>query len=96
MTAYVSWRWTFVFEAALMIPFVVFAANAQPLQLHGLSSHGTSRDRKGGLEGFWIDIKKITSLRTWLTVDAAYTFHIAVMGVYAYWGPKVGFQTSSG
>jgi MFS family permease len=35
MTAFVSWWWTFVFEGLMMVPFVVFAATAQPLHLQG-------------------------------------------------------------
>lgn len=89
MTVYLSWRWTFALEAAMMIPFVLFAATAQPLQLHGDSESTATSVRKGAFEEFWADIKKILSLRTWLTVDVAYTFYVAVMGVYAFWGPQV-------
>ena len=35
------------------------------------------------------DVRQIASLRVWLTVDCAYIFYVAVMGVYAYWGPQV-------
>ena len=44
---------------------------------------------KSAVKEFWTDIKRITSLPLWLTVDAAYTCYVAVMGVFAYWGPQV-------
>ena len=35
VTAHASWRWTFVMEAVCMVPFVLFAATAEPLRLNG-------------------------------------------------------------
>lgn len=40
VTAAASWRWTFVLEGAAMLPFIVFALTAQPLQLRGSKPAG--------------------------------------------------------
>lgn len=42
VTASLSWRWAFIIEGLVMVPFIVFALLAQPLHLAG------SVDKKGG------------------------------------------------
>ena len=88
MAANASWRLAFVIEAVPMIPFVIFAALSKPLKLKG----GREERRSGAsaISVFWSDVKRILSLRIWLLSAIAYTFYVAVLGAYAYWGPQAG------
>ena len=56
---------------------------------HALTSTSAA-DLKTTVYEFLQDVGRITRLRVWLTVNGAYIFYVAVMGVYAYWGPQVG------
>lgn len=105
VTAAASWRWTFVLEGAAMLPFIVFALTAQPLQLRGSKPAGsavssssashTARRRRTLREvvaEFFGDVATVCRQRVWVSVCAAYTAYVAVLGVYAYWGPQAGKQ----
>lgn len=39
---------------------------------------------------FWTDVKTVFSQRVWVHVNMAYTLYVAVLGVYAFWGPQAG------
>lgn len=39
---------------------------------------------------FFGDVATVCRQRVWVSVCAAYTAYVAVLGVYAYWGPQVG------
>lgn len=41
---------------------------------------------------FWLDVKRVVSLKVWLFINMGFTLYVAVLGVYAYWGPKAGRQ----
>mmetsp|Transcript_6270 Transcript_6270/g.13766 ORF Transcript_6270/g.13766 Transcript_6270/m.13766 type:complete len:518 (+) Transcript_6270:206-1759(+) len=100
VAAQLSWRWAFIFEAIFMVPFVLFVSLVQPLQLHGTkhtptpggSVAQTQNRLSVVLRTFWNDIKKVCAQRVWVIVDVAYTFYVAVIGVYGYWGPQAGRQ----
>ncbi|KAG2496928.1 hypothetical protein HYH03_004934 [Edaphochlamys debaryana] len=105
ITAFTSWRWTFVIEGVAMIPFIIFALTATPLQLRGsnpdepVPSHAPSsgpaparrrRPWREVLAEFTGDVATVFRQRVWVAVCGAYTAYVAVLGVYAYWGPKAG------
>ncbi|KAF5833441.1 major facilitator superfamily domain-containing protein [Dunaliella salina] len=100
-----GWRTAFLLEAAVMTPFVVFALTAQPIMLRGASpAQRLKRDSEGGdmvegtparswdlvLQDFYRDVLQVFEQKVWLLACGAYTLYVAVMGVYAYWGPKAG------
>jgi MFS family permease len=95
VAASTTWRVAFVIEAVPMIPFVLFAALSKPLRLKGGPEEGKGR-RNGGtgaaLQAFWIDIKRVLSLKIWLLAAIAFTLYVAVLGCYAYWGPQAGHR----
>ncbi len=41
---------------------------------------------------FWADVKTVMSQRVYATLCFAYTSYVAVLGVYAFWGPQAGKQ----
>ena len=41
---------------------------------------------------FVLDVKRVASLKVWLFINMGFTLYVAVLGVYAYWGPKAGRQ----
>lgn len=45
VTAVASWRWAFVGEGLVMVPFTLFALTAQPLQLRGSKPAGEAQRR---------------------------------------------------
>ncbi|MEW5300888.1 MAG: hypothetical protein WDW36_003782 [Sanguina aurantia] len=104
VTAYLSWRWTFVMEAAVMVPFVIFTLVSRPVHLRGsaepsgthlLASAGTAAKSKrehikAALSEFWSDVKIVLQQKVWVTICAAYTCYVAVLGVYSFWGPTAG------
>ncbi|GLI62008.1 hypothetical protein VaNZ11_004582, partial [Volvox africanus] len=102
ITTVASWRVAFVAEGLAMTPFVAFALAAQPLQLRGSKpADGThyppSHNQPYGhrrwraiVGEFLTDVATVFRQRVWVSVCAAYTAYVAVLGVYAYWGPKAG------
>ncbi|GIL75350.1 hypothetical protein Vretimale_8027 [Volvox reticuliferus] len=103
ITAVASWRVAFVIEGLAMTPFVAFALTAQPLHLRGSKPAGAThhhrtpnhtgdhRRRWRAVVGeFLSDVATVLRQRVWVSVCAAYTSYVAVLGVYAYWGPKAG------
>ncbi|GIL51235.1 hypothetical protein Vafri_7090, partial [Volvox africanus] len=94
ITAVASWRVAFVAEGLAMVPFVAFALAAQPLQLRGSkpadSTHHRHRRWRAIAGEFLTDVATVFRQRVWVSVCAAYTAYVAVLGVYAYWGPKAG------
>eukprot|EP00198_Chlamydomonas_reinhardtii_P001936 XP_001691272.1 predicted protein [Chlamydomonas reinhardtii] len=101
VTAVASWRWAFVGEGLVMVPFTLFALTAQPLQLRGSKPAGEAQRRAccvraplpiiWGYMEFGGDVAIVLRQRVWLAVCGAYTAYVAVLGVYAYWGPQVGW-----
>ncbi|PNW82967.1 hypothetical protein CHLRE_06g301550v5 [Chlamydomonas reinhardtii] len=101
VTAVASWRWAFVGEGLVMVPFTLFALTAQPLQLRGSKPAGAPHHRhhrgatgwqhwRALLREFGGDVAIVLRQRVWLAVCGAYTAYVAVLGVYAYWGPQAG------
>eukprot|EP00798_Chlamydomonas_sp_ICE-L_P006590 gene6590-3244_t len=92
-------RYAFVLEALPMIPFVIFAATAQPITFQGSAPVGKAMapDQAGAKHGFLHplavlknDVKVVMSQRVYATICPAYTAYVAVLGVYAFWGPQAG------
>ncbi|GLC66203.1 hypothetical protein PLESTF_000396100 [Pleodorina starrii] len=95
VTSVAPWRWAFVAEGLVMMPFVAFALSAQPLQLRGSKPatghpHGHRRGWRAVVREFLVDVATVLRQPVWVAVCGAYTAYVAVLGVYAYWGPKAG------
>lgn len=91
-----GWRAAFLAEAILMLPFVLFAFLAAPPHLSG-SREGDPRDdptaprsaREAARE-LQRDATTVLSHRLWRWTCAGYVPYTAVLGAYAFWGPKAG------
>ena len=53
---------------------------------------GSSASKKAMqlLKEFMLDVRQVLRQRTWVMTCMAYTLYVAVLGVYAYWGPQAG------
>ncbi len=68
------------------------AASASSASLsHAHRRRRTLREVVGEFCG---DVATVCRQRVWVSVCAAYTAYVAVLGVYAYWGPQVGVQNA--
>ncbi|KXZ51059.1 hypothetical protein GPECTOR_14g45 [Gonium pectorale] len=96
VSSFTSWRWAFVAEGLVMLPFIAFALTAQPLSLRGskpagrVHHHHSRRGLRAVLREFAADVATVGRQRVWVAVCAAYTAYVAVLGVLAYWGPQAG------
>jgi MFS transporter, Spinster family, sphingosine-1-phosphate transporter len=91
-----GWRAAFLAEALLMMPFVVFSATAAPPHLCG-SREGDPRDdptAPHSVRDAWAELRRdsqaVLSHRLWRWSCAGYVPYTAVLGAYAFWGPKAG------
>lgn len=50
----------------------------------------TKRKLKDMAAEFWTDVKIVFRQRVWVHVNIAYILYVAVVGVYAFWGPQAG------
>ncbi|KAL6752636.1 major facilitator superfamily domain-containing protein [Haematococcus lacustris] len=86
-----GWRSTFLLEGLAMLPFVAFA-------LTGGAGWGEGKAEGNAVGRRWLhhvrsflrDVQMVGSQPVWLLLAAGYTLYVAVMGVYAYWGPQAG------
>jgi len=91
-----GWRAAFLAEAALMLPFVAFAFLARPPHLAGSREGPPSADptaprsaREAAAE-LRRDASAVASHSLWRWSCAGYVPYTAVLGAYAFWGPKAG------
>jgi predicted MFS family arabinose efflux permease len=92
-----GWRAAFLAEAALMLPFVAFAFLARPPHLAGSREEGpfegdptaphTARDAFNELKR---DATAVFAHPLWRWSCGGYVPYTAVLGAYAFWGPKAG------
>ncbi|GFR52405.1 hypothetical protein Agub_g14975, partial [Astrephomene gubernaculifera] len=59
---------------------------------HLQQQHPTASRWRALLREFGADVATVCRQRVWVAVCAAYTAYVAVLGVYAYWGPQAGRQ----
>eukprot|EP00879_Flechtneria_rotunda_P017725 GHRR01018581.1.p1 GENE.GHRR01018581.1~~GHRR01018581.1.p1 ORF type:complete len:498 (+),score=156.86 GHRR01018581.1:326-1819(+) len=94
VAAALGWRAAFLIEAAVMVPFVVFCFMSKPLHLTGSREQGPDPAAPKSLKEitaeFASDARKVASHSVWLHMCSAYILYTAVLGVYAFWGPKAG------
>ncbi|EFJ49042.1 hypothetical protein VOLCADRAFT_59957 [Volvox carteri f. nagariensis] len=57
---------------------------------HHRSQHYDRRSWRDVVREFLADVATVCRQRVWVSVCIAYTAYVAVLGVYAYWGPKAG------
>jgi MFS family permease len=105
VTSLLDWRFAFFIEAVLMIPLMSFAFFVPIVSLDYWPKNkgGASIGGKGGankMSGFqqylhvlgqaMKDVKLIASNRVYIIGTIGYSIYSAMMGVFAYWGPKAG------
>eukprot|EP00878_Enallax_costatus_P013039 GHUV01013624.1.p1 GENE.GHUV01013624.1~~GHUV01013624.1.p1 ORF type:complete len:448 (+),score=74.60 GHUV01013624.1:1583-2926(+) len=94
VSAALGWRAAFFIEAVAILPFVVFAFVSKPLHLAGSREKGPDPTAPKSLKDITVELArdagKVTSHPVWLHMCAAYIMYTAVLGVYAFWGPKAG------
>uniref|UniRef100_A0A383V931 Major facilitator superfamily (MFS) profile domain-containing protein n=1 Tax=Tetradesmus obliquus TaxID=3088 RepID=A0A383V931_TETOB len=94
VSAALGWRAAFFIESAAILPFVVFAFVSRPLHLTGSRETGPDPDAPKSFKDVTtelaLDASRVASHTVWLHMTAAYVMYTAVLGVYAFWGPKAG------
>ncbi|KAI8476328.1 MAG: major facilitator superfamily domain-containing protein [Monoraphidium minutum] len=94
VAAALGWRAAFFIAAGVMAPFVLFLGLSAPLHLHGSRDAGHDPARPKGLvdvaREFVTDALRVGRHGVWVLMVAGYTLYAAVIGVYAFWGPKAG------
>eukprot|EP00775_Hariotina_reticulata_P010079 gene10079-10234_t len=94
VAAALGWRAAFFIESAVMVPFVAFAFLSKPLHLAGSRETGPDPAAPKSVKDVTVelaqDAKKVASHSVWLHMLVAYILYTAVLGVYAFWGPKAG------
>jgi hypothetical protein len=94
VAAALGWRAAFFIAGGVMVPFVIFMFFSRPLHLHGTHDVGPDPTRPKGLRAvlreFAHDAGRVLRHGVWLNMVGGYTLYAAVIGVYAFWGPKAG------
>ncbi|KAF6255645.1 major facilitator superfamily domain-containing protein [Scenedesmus sp. NREL 46B-D3] len=94
VSAAFGWRAAFFIESVAILPFVVFAFVSKPLHLAGSRETGPDPDAPKSIKEVSVelarDATRVASHSVWLHMTAAYIMYTAVLGVYAFWGPKAG------
>lgn len=94
VAAGLGWRAAFYIVASVMAPFVAFMFISSPLHLHGTRDIGPDPARPKSLKSvvleFCKDFYLVLRHPVWVNMVAGYTLYCAVLGVYAFWGPKAG------
>lgn len=91
-----GWRAAFLAEAGLMLPFVAFAFLARPPHLEGSREGPASADptaprsARDAARELRRDAAAVLSHRLWRWSCGGYVPYTAVLGAYAFWGPKAG------
>ncbi|GAX75013.1 hypothetical protein CEUSTIGMA_g2459.t1 [Chlamydomonas eustigma] len=88
-------QWFAAFYLCIPVGFAMgyIVATAQPLRLQGSEDKAHApRGTLSALQQFWHDVKTIGSLPVWLCLASGQTCYVAVLGVFAFWGPQAGRQ----
>lgn len=104
--AALGWRAAFLLEAAAMLPFVAFCLRAPPVSLRGDSARGEGSDAvvdgpsvgrpslaarlRASLRAVAADARVLLRHPVYLWAVAGMTVYTAVLGTYAFYGPKAG------
>ncbi|GMH39494.1 hypothetical protein BSKO_07392 [Bryopsis sp. KO-2023] len=85
------WRVTFLIEAVVMLPLVIFTLLAPPVDLNK-EARPRSEDRTSAfsiIQNFFDHVGIVLSHPVYVLTVAAYTIYTGVVGLVAYWGPKM-------
>ncbi|KAF8066268.1 sphingolipid transporter spinster 2 [Scenedesmus sp. PABB004] len=89
-----GWRAAFLIESAAVLPFVAFCFISRPLHLAGSHDSGPDPSAPKSLRAVAAELGRdaaaVASHGAWRRMVGGYVLYTAVLGVYAFWGPKAG------
>ncbi|CAI9304227.1 unnamed protein product [Lactuca saligna] len=92
-----GWRYAFLSEAVMMVPFVILGFVMKPLHLKGITNAknaaGSSKDKADAQTTSIVqDIKELMNEKIYIVNVLGYIAYNFVIGAYSYWGPKAGYS----